>query len=194
MRAVTLVDEAPAAHAALSPLRLAILRLLDVPASATELADRLDLTRQKVNYHLGVLEGHGLVEVVVERQRRGFVERVFQRCGSVVLAPDLVEPARRTPRDEMSTNAMVAAASDVIRTVGSLAADAALEEQRLATATMVTDVIFPTPADLAEFLNGVADLAAHFDAGPEGEGHRMRVTLLSHSLPQTDQTDGTARG
>jgi DNA-binding transcriptional ArsR family regulator len=190
---VTLVDEAPAAHAALSPLRLRILRTLELPASATELAQRLDLTRQKVNYHLGVLEDHGLVEVVAERQRRGFVERVFRRKGNVVLAPDLVEPHRRGTRDEMSAEALVAAASDAIRTVGSLSAEAQAKGMQLATATMVTELVFRSPAEVTAFLEGVADLAAHFDAGGEAEGHRMRVAVLSHSVHPTNE-QGVDRG
>lgn len=183
---LTLVDQAPAAHAALSPLRLAILRSLDEPASATELAAHLGLTRQKVNYHLGVLEAHGLVAVVKERQRRGFRERVFERRGNVVLAPDLL--ASGDNRDAMSAEAAVAAASDVIRSVGHLSATAQAEEKHLVTATMVTDVAFRTPAELAAFLEGVAALAARFDAGPADDGHRMRVTLVSHPVPEQRST------
>lgn len=136
-----------------------------------------------------MLEGHGLIEVVEERQRRGFVERVFQRLGSVVFAPDLVEPSRRASRDVMSLDAMVAASSDVIRAVGSLAAEAAAEKKSLATATMVTDVVFDTPGTLTRFLEGVAELAASFDTGSDGEGHKMRVTLLAHSAPRGNERE-----
>lgn len=178
------LDRAGAAHAALSPLRLAILRQLDEPASATELAGLLNETRQKVNYHLGVLERHGLVELAEERQRRGFVERRFRRR-SLVLAPDLIEPqAGLGERDAASADAVVAAATDAIRAI----ADASRSRSRAVTATLAADVTFATPADLEGFLAAVGDAVARFDAGPGADGLRLRVTTLAHPIPTRRST------
>ena len=52
------VDDPDRVRAALSPLRRELLRRLAQPASATELATAMELPRQKVNYHLRVLEQH----------------------------------------------------------------------------------------------------------------------------------------
>ena len=54
---------------------------LDEPLTVAEIARRvgLGLARQKVAYHLRVLEQAGLVELVELRQRRGFTERVLRR-------------------------------------------------------------------------------------------------------------------
>lgn len=187
---VTVLDDAAAAHAALSPLRLQLLQALDEPASASELGSRLALSRQKVGYHLRVLEEHGLIELAEERQRRGFVERRFRRCGTPVLSPDLVEPdASLSPADAMSAQAVVAAAADAVRAIGSLTRAAAADGRQLVTATMATDVTFGRPADLRSFLEDVAALAARYDGGEDGAGARYRISVLTH--PNTDnERDG----
>ena len=59
--AVESVDSARRASALLNPMRLRLLRLAQEPASATELARRLDLPRQRVNYHVRELARAGFL-------------------------------------------------------------------------------------------------------------------------------------
>ena len=60
-------------------VRTRILTVLeDTSMSAKGLADHLGMTHGKVGHHLGVLARAGLVEVVEERQARGFTERLFR--------------------------------------------------------------------------------------------------------------------
>ena len=61
MSDVTVVAQPGAARAALNPIRRKILTMLEEPASSTELAEALGLARQKVNYHVTVLERHALI-------------------------------------------------------------------------------------------------------------------------------------
>ncbi len=174
MSGVAIVRTPDTAHVALSALRREILSRLDEPASATELAAVLDIPRQKVNYHMTVLERHGLIRLAEVRQRRGFQERRFVRIGTVMIAPDLLDEPDRS--DDLSAEAVVAAASDVIRAVGRLEAD----NRPHPTATLVSEVRFATPADHRRFLERVADLAAEFDRGATPGSLAMKVTLLSH--------------
>ncbi|MER5649271.1 helix-turn-helix domain-containing protein [Streptosporangium sp. NPDC002524] len=74
---MTLMDEPDRLRVALTPIRRRLLARLREPASAVQLAAEFDLPRQRVGYHLRVLEEAGLVELVEERPRRGFVERVM---------------------------------------------------------------------------------------------------------------------
>lgn len=86
-----LLEEPEKVRAALSPLRRKLLRLLQGPASGTQLAAALELPRQRVNYHLRELEKAGLVELVEERQRRGCVERILRATsGSFVVDPSVM--------------------------------------------------------------------------------------------------------
>ncbi len=163
-----LVADPDAAHAALSPLRRRILEELDDPASATEVAHRLGLARQKVNYHMGVLARHGIVELAEERPRRGFTERIYRRPDALVIAPDIL-----ATKDRWAKQAVVAAAGDAIR--------ATATAEPGPTAALVTDVTFATPADLRAFLDDVATLAARH--GRKDHGLPIRISLLAHPPP-----------
>ncbi|MCH7527740.1 MAG: helix-turn-helix transcriptional regulator, partial [Planctomycetes bacterium] len=64
-----IVDAGRRAATMLHPLRLRLLQNLQEPDSSSGLARRLDLPRQKVNYHLRALEKEDLVEFVEERRK-----------------------------------------------------------------------------------------------------------------------------
>ena len=68
MRDVEVIDDPSAAVAALEPIRARLLAELARPGSASTLAGRVGLTRQRVNYHLRTLEAHGLVRLVREQR------------------------------------------------------------------------------------------------------------------------------
>lgn len=68
-------DEDPAAaEVSLDPVRARLLAELAEPGSATMLAAKMGLARQKVNYHLRALEKHGLVALVEERRKGNVTE------------------------------------------------------------------------------------------------------------------------
>ena len=77
MPAVEVIERPAAAAVALDPIRARLLSELAEPGSASSLAERVGLPRQKINYHLRTLEAHGLVRLVEERQRRGLTERMM---------------------------------------------------------------------------------------------------------------------
>ena len=66
---IEVIEDPAAAEASLDPIRTRILQELVEPGSATQLAAKVGLPRQKVNYHLKALERHGLVELVEERRK-----------------------------------------------------------------------------------------------------------------------------
>ncbi|MEU8203981.1 helix-turn-helix domain-containing protein [Streptosporangium sp. NPDC049046] len=82
---MTLMDEPDRLRVALTPIRRRLLARLREPASAVQLAIELELPRQRVGYHLRVLEEAGLIELVEERPRRGFVERVMRVTANAFL-------------------------------------------------------------------------------------------------------------
>jgi DNA-binding transcriptional ArsR family regulator len=85
---VALLDEPATLRGALAPLRRRLLARLAEPASASQLAPEFGVSRQKLNYHLRKLEDAGLVELVAQRQRRGFTERVLRaRPDAYVIDP-----------------------------------------------------------------------------------------------------------
>ena len=199
------IEEPAAARAALDPIRSQILALLASPGSATTVAASLPLTRQQANYHLRVLEEHGLVRLVEERPRRGLVERVMvatarsYALSPVALGDSGADPARM---DRLSTRYLVAVAARMLREVGDLARRADRAGQSLPTLTIDTEIRFATAADRAAFTAELAEtvqrLAAryHDDAAPRGRWHRLVVAAhpspaAHHSTPDQHPTSPT---
>ena len=79
MHEVTVIDDPAAAEASLDPLRARLLAALAEPGSASSLAARVGLTRQKANYHLRALERHGLVELVEDAARATAPSACYRR-------------------------------------------------------------------------------------------------------------------
>ncbi len=81
------------AHAAavLQPLRLEILRLAREPVSASELSSRLNLSRQRVNYHVRLLARSGFLRRAGRRRRRNMIEqRYVASARAFLLSPELL--------------------------------------------------------------------------------------------------------
>src|SRR3982750_709865 len=115
MHGVTVIDDPAAAEASLDPIRARLLAELAEPGSASTLAARVGLTRQKVNYHLRALERHGLVELVEERRKGNLTERVLRATAAAyVISPNAlaaVEPDPAKSPDQLSARWLLAVAA-----------------------------------------------------------------------------------
>src|SRR3954453_1939570 len=101
MHDVAAIEDPAAAEASLAPIRLRLLAELVEPGSASTLAARVGLTRQKANYHLRALERHGLVKLVEERRKGNCTERVLQAtAASYVISPTAMAPVAPDPSRE----------------------------------------------------------------------------------------------
>ncbi|HWV85745.1 MAG TPA: helix-turn-helix domain-containing protein, partial [Capillimicrobium sp.] len=122
---VEVIEDAGAAVVALDPIRARLLAELAEPASAATLAQRVGLSRQKVNYHLRALEAHGLVAVAEERRWGGLTERLLvATAASYVVSPAALGEAASDPgrtADRLSAGYLVALAARAVREVGELA-------------------------------------------------------------------------
>lgn len=182
-----MIDDPAAAGVSLDPVRARLLALLVEPGSATTLAARTGLPRQKVNYHLRTLEQHGLVELLELRRRGNMTERVLQAtAASYVISPSALgaagpDPSRRP--DRLSARWLVAVAARTVREVGELLIAAGRAGKRLATFTIDGEIRFASAADRAAFageLNElVTDLVAryHDENAPGGRPHRLVVAV-----------------
>jgi DNA-binding transcriptional ArsR family regulator len=188
------IDDPAAAVVALDPVRSKILAMLAEPGSSTTVAHSLGLTRQKVNYHLRILEEHGLVRLVEERPRRGLTERVVVATAQAyVVSPsalgDNAGTVERT--DKLSTRYLIALAMRMVRDVAGLARAADAAGKPLATMSIDTDIRFASAADRSAFAveltNAVTNLAARFhdERAPNGRWHRLIVA--THPRPAHTQ-------
>ena len=183
---VAVLSDQPQLRALLSPLRRQILLLLREPDSATGLAKRLGLARQKLNYHLRALEDAGLVELVEERPRRGFVERVVRASAKAfVIGPEgagLDELA--SSGDRTSSDTLLASAARTLSDVSILRGRADAAGKRLLTMSIEGEVVFPSPRAARLFAEesaaAIADLADRHSK--PGKGRRYRFTAGFHPL------------
>jgi DNA-binding transcriptional ArsR family regulator len=91
-----ITDPARAAEI-LHPLRLEILRLAGEPISASELAPRLKLSRQRVNYHVRRLARGGFLRRAGQRRRRNMIEqRYVASARAFLLSRTFWEPSAPT--------------------------------------------------------------------------------------------------
>ena len=186
VRPSALLDDLDTALLALAPIRRRILASLTEPASAAGLAERLEMPRQKIGYHLRALEAAGLVRPAGERRKRGFTERLFVAARDYVLDPALMQQAPADPdaveaQDRHAADHLISTASTIVRDVARMRQDAAAEGSRLLTLTVEADVTFATPADFDAFTEdvsaAVAALARRY-AAPSGG--RYRLTAAAH--------------
>jgi DNA-binding transcriptional ArsR family regulator len=199
------IESPAAASVALDPVRGRLLAHLSEPASAATLAARLDIPRQKVNYHLRALEAHGLVKEVARRKWGGLTERrLVAIASSYVVSPAALGPLEPTPartEDRLSAKYLIALAARVVREVGELMRRAVTTEQRLATLSIDSEIRFKSAVERAAFSRelaaSVADLAAryHDATAPGGRSHRLVVLAypLGPSAPSpSDPTESVS--
>jgi DNA-binding transcriptional ArsR family regulator len=194
MRDVDVIDDPAAAVVALDPVRARLLAELGEPRSASALAPRVGLTRQKVNYHLRTLEAHGLVREVEQRRWGGLTERVLvASAASYVVSPAAFGGAACDPgraSDRLSARYLVALAARLVREVGALVRRADEQGQRLATLAVDTEVAFRSAADRAAFTEqlsaAVTALVARYH-DPDAPGARPhRLVVAAHPLPSEE--------
>lgn len=187
MLEIAVIDDAKAAEASLDPIRSRLLAALGEPASATTLAARVGLPRQKVNYHLRELERHGLVSLVERRNKGNMTERVMQAtASSYVISPSALGEVAPDPSrgvDRLSARWMLAVAARLVQDVGTLLLPATAARAPLSTFTIDSEVNFATAEDRAAFAEElsrcVTRLARQFDSpGVErARPHRLVVAL-----------------
>ncbi|HEX6812302.1 MAG TPA: helix-turn-helix domain-containing protein [Planctomycetota bacterium] len=195
------IEDPAVATVALEPARSRLLAELAEPASAAELAARLGLARQKVNYHLRALEAHGLVREVDTRKWGGLTERRLAATASgYVVSPAALGPAATTPArttDRLSASYLIALAARVVREVGELVRRARQTAQRLATLSIDTEIRFRSAAERAAFSQelaaSVADLTARYHDATAPGGRLHRVVVLAHPLGQTGVSESGPR-
>ena len=201
MQDIGVIDSAEVATAALAPIRTRLLAELTEPGSATTLAARLGVPRQKLNYHLKQLEKYGLVELVEERRRGNVHERILRASSSsYVVSPGVmgrIEPAVGADRDQASPRWLLALASRMVREVGELIVGARRTDKRVGTFGLDGEVRFATPADRAAFADELADAVTrlvskyHDDSSDAGRRHRLVVGM--HAVPpESADTSGRA--
>ena len=203
IQTVGVVGDSAGLAAILSPLRRRMLENLDQPDSASGLARRLGIPRQKINYHLRKLEDAGLVELVEEKMRRGCLERLVRvTARAFVVSPEFLEGLSADPEtiaDRYSSAYLVAAAARMVRQVAEQREKAEKAGQLMATFTLESEVAFQSPADFnaftRELAEAVARLSSKYDRRQSGSSRPFRIVVGAHPRPAAPvQADNTTTG
>jgi DNA-binding transcriptional ArsR family regulator len=183
----------------LDPLRLRMLgELRDEPDSASGLARRLRLPRQKLNYHLRELEKEGFVELVEERRKGNCIERLVQATArAYVIDPGIMGSLGIDPgefQDRFSAAYLVAVAAKTIRDVAHLRQKAEKAGKRLATFTLQTEVRFASAAERAAYVEeltaAMARLAAKYHNEQAEGGRRFQFVLGAYPKVKAEERGG----
>ncbi|MEO3858669.1 helix-turn-helix domain-containing protein [Acrocarpospora sp. B8E8] len=187
MQDIAVIEDPAAAEVSLAPIRARLLAELSEPGSATMLAAKVGLPRQKVNYHLKTLEAHGLVEMIEERRKGNVHERIMRAtAASYVISPTALgslEPDPARSPDQLSASWLLAVAARLVRDVGALITGAARARKRVATFAIDGEVRFASAADRAAFAEELAGAVAalvsryHDESAEHGRDHRIVVAV-----------------
>lgn len=188
MEGIRVLADAAAVDVVLDPIRASILEALAEPASAATVAQAVGLTRQKVNYHLKVLEAHGLVEQAETRAWGGITERIVRRTAyRLVVSPDVVQSAVIDPdevADHSSADYLIAVNARAVSEIGAITRGAA-EGTRLPTLTIDTVIGFASPEDRAAFATELqAAITALVARYHHDDGRPHRLTVSSYPRPK----------
>lgn len=156
--------------------------------SASSVARRLALPRQKVNYHLRELERAGLVELTEERKRGNCTERIVRRRAACYLVnPALLGSLAADPDrvpDRLSVAHLVAIAARTIQELSVLGIRAERAGKKIATLSIQTDIRFATPAARHAFAEELAEvivgLTAKYHDEKAAGGRAFRVAIAAY--------------
>lgn len=176
------------ATALLDETRRTLLGTLVKPDSAAGLARRLGLPRQRLNYHLRLLEKEGLVETVGERRKGNCVERLMRATARrYVIGPEAlgaIGTPDALPADRASSGFLVGTAARAIDDVSRLDARARATGKRLSTFTIESEIRFASPDARARYLEELTTtmgrLAARYHDGASRNGRTLRVVAFGH--------------
>jgi DNA-binding transcriptional ArsR family regulator len=201
MLEVAVIEDPEAAEVSLDPVRSRLLAELAEPASATMLARRVGIARQKVNYHLHALERHGLIELAEERKKGNVTERLFRATAAAyVISPSALAAVAPDPdrfTDHLSARWLLALAAQLVRDVGALIVGASQARKQLATFAVDGEIRFASAADRAAFAEELATAVTalvskyHDESAENGRDHRI-VVAIHPSVPRTTTSNDTA--
>ena len=195
----TRFESLPAVFSALSdPTRFAVVeRLMAGPASVSDLAAPFPMAGPSFLKHLRVLEDAGLVQLVEERPRRGFVERVLMATADTfVVDPEVIHagPPPADAQDRFAADHLVQVAAGVARDVARMRVAADAQRKRLLTLTVEAELGFARPADFDAFAEelsaAAAALARKYASAPHAR--RYRLVVAAHPAPRPPSSEGAA--
>ncbi len=191
------VDDADKAELLLHPLRQEILREAREASTAAEIARRVGLPPQKVNYHVRTLADAGFLQPAGEGRKRNLVEKRYRASArSYVLLPEVLGdmgPGELTDGDRFSATYLMHLSALLQRELGVWLHPERGGGQRVPTLSLEAEVRFDSSEQRATFADelqkAVADVIrrhttpTHDDTGRPRPGRSYRLVVGCYPLP-----------
>jgi len=192
-----LVADMNRASALLHPLRLRILDALREPDSASGLARRFRMPRQKMNYHVRELARTHFLERAGQRRRRNMIERRYRTTAQgYVLSPELLGRmglAREQAEDVFSAAYLLGMMAVAQAELARASREAAAQRKRLTTLSVSAELRFASAEQRAKFATelrrSVIEVIARYASphtmadGSAGAGRPYRLILGCYPIP-----------
>jgi hypothetical protein len=190
-------DRRAAAALLAHPLRARLVALAREPQSATQMAGRLGLSRQGVNYHVRQLARTGLLRRAGQVRKRNLIEQRYQATArAYVLAPEILGPLAaggHTAEDAFSAARLVGLAAEAQADVARAIRESASRGQRLSTLSLAADVRFESPAERQAFTEAlqaaITDVVGRYSSpmlatkGEPASGRHVRLVVACYPRP-----------
>jgi DNA-binding transcriptional ArsR family regulator len=175
-----------------SPFRQQLLESLATPDSASGLARRYEMSRQRIGYHMRDLERAGCIEITGERQHRGLKEKLYRTRPMVyAFAPPSDEQRQR--QDQFSWAALVDLVARTLWDLMSLRRKADAQGKRLATLAIEADLYFETPAQRKAFteslIDAVEDVVRDHEQPKSETARAFRLVIGAFPKPAKKEPD-----
>lgn len=192
-----LVADMNRANVLLHPLRLRILDALPEADTASGLARRFRIPRQKMNYHVRELARAHFLERAGQRRRRNMVERRY-RCTArgYILSPEMLGrlglPHERA-EDAFSASYLFGLMATTQAEVARASREATQQRKRLVTLSISSELRFESAQQRAKFASklrrSVVDIIGRYASphtlndGSAGAGRSYRLILGCYPIP-----------
>ncbi len=203
-----LVGSMGRASALLHPLRLRILDALREPDSASGLARRFRMPRQKMNYHVRELARAHFLERAGQRRRRNMIERRYRTTAQgYVLSPELLGTMglpREHTEDVLSAGYLLGMMAVAQAELARASREAATQRKRLTTLSVSAELRFESAEQRAKFAaelrRSIIDVIGRFASpqtmadGSAGAGRPYRLILGCYPIPPKIAADEISGG
>jgi DNA-binding transcriptional ArsR family regulator len=181
----------------LHPLRSRLLALARDPVSSSDLARRVGMPRQRVNYHVRALEAAGFLKPAGRQRKRNMVEqRYVATARAFVLSPVVLGPVGadwRDISDPSSADYLLALTEQVCADLVLVHGEAGAAGREASTLSLKAQFRFESPGQRAEFTRAVREaivavIARHthpnrLENGRPGRGQPFRLVLACYPAP-----------
>jgi DNA-binding transcriptional ArsR family regulator len=168
------------------PLRLQLIELMgDEPRTVKQVAQQLDMTPNKLYYHVRLLEDHGLIRVVETRIVSGIVEKHYQTAAKEITVADGLLSISK-PEDEGEIDALVSsildgAKADFKRSLQVRARDSIPSEMRYSS-NITREMARLTREQARTICEKLVELVKEFEAYDDERDQEERQTFALTTL------------